>query len=79
MAGSPHAREIGAPEPGRTGAAPVREGLLYAWAGRWRAEVVPLRLELGFVVSGACGDPARVPCRAVLSPRIRLPPGWTSP
>lgn len=31
----------------------VREGMLDEWVERWRAEIVPLRLELGFTIGGA--------------------------
>jgi hypothetical protein len=31
----------------------VREGMLDEWVERWRAEIVPLRLELGFAIGGA--------------------------
>ncbi|MFD5656764.1 hypothetical protein [Streptomyces hirsutus] len=31
----------------------VRDGLLDEWVERWRADIVPLRLELGFEIGGA--------------------------
>ncbi|MGW2043808.1 NIPSNAP family protein [Streptomyces sp. NPDC001858] len=31
----------------------VRDGLLDEWVERWRSEIVPLRLELGFTIGGA--------------------------
>lgn len=31
----------------------VREGMLDEWVERWRTEIVPLRLELGFAIGGA--------------------------
>ncbi|KUP97966.1 NIPSNAP family protein [Thermobifida cellulosilytica] len=34
----------------------VREGLLDEWVRRWREEIVPLRLELGFTIEGAWID-----------------------
>jgi hypothetical protein len=34
----------------------VREGMLDEWVERWRAEIVPLRLELGFTIGGAWVD-----------------------
>lgn len=34
----------------------VREGLLDEWAQRWKAEILPLRLELGFAIGGAWLD-----------------------
>ncbi|GAB3211011.1 NIPSNAP family protein [Marinactinospora thermotolerans] len=34
----------------------VRDGLLDEWVERWRAEVVPLRLEFGFTIDGAWID-----------------------
>lgn len=37
----------------------VREGLLDEWVERWRAEIVPLRLELGFGLGGAWVDRER--------------------
>jgi hypothetical protein len=37
----------------------VREGLLDEWVERWRAEIVPLRLELGFAIGGAWIDRER--------------------
>ncbi|WP_200306430.1 NIPSNAP family protein [Streptomyces adelaidensis] len=37
----------------------VREGMLDEWVERWRAEIVPLRLELGFTVDGAWADRER--------------------
>ncbi|MEU2773305.1 NIPSNAP family protein [Streptomyces sp. NPDC007162] len=35
----------------------VRDGLLDEWAQRWREEIVPLRLKLGFEIGGAWSDP----------------------
>ncbi|MFE4669686.1 NIPSNAP family protein [Streptomyces sp. NPDC056716] len=37
----------------------VREGLLDEWVDRWRSEIVPLRLELGFEIGGAWVDRER--------------------
>ncbi|KPI25795.1 NIPSNAP family containing protein [Actinobacteria bacterium OV320] len=37
----------------------VRDGLLDAWVDRWREEIVPLRLELGFTIGGAWVDRGR--------------------
>ncbi|GAA3736948.1 hypothetical protein HDA32_005504 [Spinactinospora alkalitolerans] len=37
----------------------AKEGLLDAWVERWRAEVVPLRLEFGFTIDGAWVDRER--------------------
>ncbi|MGH3310937.1 MAG: NIPSNAP family protein [Streptomyces sp.] len=37
----------------------VKEGLLDEWVERWRAEIVPLRLELGFTIGGAWVDRER--------------------
>ncbi|MER5485675.1 NIPSNAP family protein [Streptomyces sp. NPDC002812] len=37
----------------------VRDGLLDAWVERWREEIVPLRLELGFEIGGAWVDRSR--------------------
>ncbi|WP_431954165.1 NIPSNAP family protein [Actinacidiphila sp. bgisy167] len=37
----------------------VREGLLDEWADRWREEIVPLRLALGFAIGGAWVDRER--------------------
>jgi hypothetical protein len=37
----------------------VREGLLDEWVERWRSEIVPLRLELGFEINGAWVDRER--------------------
>jgi len=37
----------------------VRDGLLDEWVERWRAEIVPLRLELGFTIGGAWVDHER--------------------
>lgn len=34
----------------------VRDGLLDEWVERWRGEIVPLRLELGFEIGGAWVD-----------------------
>ena len=34
----------------------VRDGLLDEWAQRWREEIVPLRLKLGFTIGGAWVD-----------------------
>lgn len=34
----------------------VRDGLLDEWAERWREEIVPLRLELGFDIGAAWVD-----------------------
>ncbi|MGW1817250.1 NIPSNAP family protein [Streptomyces sp. NPDC002125] len=34
----------------------VREGLLDEWAQRWKAEILPLRLESGFAIGGAWLD-----------------------
>ncbi|MEU2899286.1 NIPSNAP family protein [Streptomyces sp. NPDC001273] len=31
----------------------VRDGMLDEWAERWRQEIVPLRLKLGFTIGGA--------------------------
>lgn len=33
----------------------VRDGLLDEWVERWRSDIVPLRLALGFQISGAWG------------------------
>ncbi|MFD8716558.1 MULTISPECIES: NIPSNAP family protein [Streptomyces] len=35
----------------------VRDGLLDEWVQRWREEIVPLRLKLGFAIGGAWSDP----------------------
>ncbi|MGW6403375.1 NIPSNAP family protein [Streptomyces sp. NPDC055134] len=37
----------------------VKEGLLDEWVARWRDEIVPLRLELGFEIGGAWVDRER--------------------
>ncbi|WP_322986047.1 NIPSNAP family protein [Streptomyces sp. S584] len=37
----------------------VRNGLLDDWVQRWKAEIVPLRLELGFTIGGAWVDRER--------------------
>ncbi|MFE9975745.1 NIPSNAP family protein [Streptomyces hirsutus] len=37
----------------------VRDGLLDEWVERWRADIVPLRLELGFEIGGAWTDRER--------------------
>ncbi|UUU33628.1 NIPSNAP family protein [Streptomyces sp. CA-210063] len=37
----------------------VREGRLDEWVERWRAEIMPLRLKLGFTVDGAWVDRER--------------------
>ncbi|MDX3450857.1 NIPSNAP family protein [Streptomyces sp. ME02-8801-2C] len=37
----------------------VRDGLLDEWVERWREEIVPLRLELGFTIGGAWVDRER--------------------
>ncbi|TDQ55405.1 NIPSNAP family protein [Actinorugispora endophytica] len=37
----------------------VKEGLLDEWVERWRSEIVPLRLEFGFVLDGAWIDRER--------------------
>ncbi|WP_326599591.1 NIPSNAP family protein [Streptomyces sp. NBC_01803] len=37
----------------------VREGMLDAWVERWRSQIVPLRLELGFEIGGAWTDRER--------------------
>ena len=37
----------------------VRDGMLDEWVERWRKEVVPLRLELGFTIDGAWVDRER--------------------
>ncbi|MET7635720.1 NIPSNAP family protein [Streptomyces sp. NPDC005078] len=37
----------------------VRDGMLDEWVERWRAEIVPLRVELGFTIGGAWTDPER--------------------
>ncbi|MGW6457112.1 NIPSNAP family protein [Streptomyces sp. NPDC055078] len=37
----------------------VREGMLDEWVERWRAEIVPLRLEMGFTIGGAWVDRER--------------------
>lgn len=34
----------------------VRDGMLDEWVERWRDEIVPLRLELGFTIGGAWID-----------------------
>ncbi|MFI9581973.1 GntR family transcriptional regulator [Streptomyces sp. NPDC052236] len=34
----------------------VQEGLLDEWVERWRSDIVPLRLELGFTIDGAWVD-----------------------
>lgn len=37
----------------------VREGWLDEWVERWRNQIVPLRLELGFAIGGAWVDRER--------------------
>lgn len=37
----------------------VRDGLLDEWVERWRTDIVPLRLELGFTIGGAWVDRER--------------------
>ncbi|MGW5971224.1 NIPSNAP family protein [Streptomyces sp. NPDC055186] len=37
----------------------VRDGLLDEWVERWRADIVPLRRELGFEIGGAWVDRER--------------------
>ncbi|GGP99627.1 NIPSNAP family protein [Streptomyces roseolilacinus] len=37
----------------------VRDGLLDEWVERWRGDIVPLRLELGFEIGGAWVDRER--------------------
>lgn len=37
----------------------VRDGMLDEWVERWREEIVPLRLELGFTIDGAWVDRER--------------------
>ncbi|MET9036989.1 NIPSNAP family protein [Streptomyces mirabilis] len=37
----------------------VRDGMLDEWVERWRAEIMPLRLELGFTIGGAWVDRER--------------------
>ncbi|WP_329133512.1 NIPSNAP family protein [Streptomyces sp. NBC_01476] len=37
----------------------VREGMLDEWVERWRSQIVPLRLELGFEIGGAWVDRER--------------------
>ncbi|MEV0755839.1 NIPSNAP family protein [Streptosporangium sp. NPDC050280] len=37
----------------------IREGLLEEWAEKWRSQIVPLRLEFGFVIHGAWLDHER--------------------
>lgn len=37
----------------------VRDGLLDEWVERWRQEIVPLRLELGFEIGGSWVDRER--------------------
>ncbi|MFF1416271.1 NIPSNAP family protein [Streptomyces sp. NPDC058280] len=37
----------------------VRDGMLDEWVERWRMEIVPLRLELGFTIGGAWVDRER--------------------
>lgn len=37
----------------------VKDGLLDEWAKRWRDEIVPLRLAMGFKLAGAWTDPVR--------------------
>ncbi|MFC5954892.1 NIPSNAP family protein [Streptomyces pratens] len=37
----------------------VRDGLLDEWVERWRADIVPLRLKLGFEIGGAWTDRER--------------------
>ncbi|MFF3934161.1 NIPSNAP family protein [Streptomyces hirsutus] len=37
----------------------VRDGLLDEWVERWRSDIVPLRLELGFEIGGAWVDRKR--------------------
>ncbi|WNZ09260.1 NIPSNAP family protein [Streptomyces sp. 11x1] len=34
----------------------IQDGLLDEWVQRWRSEIVPLRLELGFTIGGAWVD-----------------------
>ncbi|MFH9133476.1 NIPSNAP family protein [Streptomyces sp. NPDC017524] len=34
----------------------VRDGLLDEWIQRWKADILPLRLELGFTIGGAWVD-----------------------
>ncbi|MFE1782043.1 NIPSNAP family protein [Streptomyces sp. NPDC059506] len=37
----------------------VRDGLLDEWVERWRSDIVPLRLDLGFEIGGAWVDRER--------------------
>ncbi|MBN3931680.1 NIPSNAP family protein [Streptomyces verrucosisporus] len=37
----------------------VRDGMLDEWVERWREEIVPLRLALGFTIDGAWTDRER--------------------
>lgn len=37
----------------------VRDGLLDEWVERWRSDIVPLRLQLGFEIGGAWVDRER--------------------
>ncbi|MGA5702341.1 NIPSNAP family protein [Peterkaempfera bronchialis] len=37
----------------------VRDGLLDEWVERWRAQILPLRLELGFEIGGVWVDRER--------------------
>ncbi|MFP8884140.1 NIPSNAP family protein [Streptomyces mangrovi] len=37
----------------------VRDGMLDEWVERWREEIVPLRLALGFTIDGAWVDRER--------------------
>ncbi|WP_165989596.1 NIPSNAP family protein [Streptomyces sp. YIM 98790] len=37
----------------------VKEGMLDEWARRWREEIVPLRLAMGFTIGGAWLDRER--------------------
>ncbi|MTE21501.1 NIPSNAP family containing protein [Streptomyces sp. TRM43335] len=37
----------------------VRDGMLDEWVERWRREIVPLRLKLGFTIDGAWVDRER--------------------
>lgn len=34
----------------------VRDGLLDKWIQRWKADILPLRIELGFTIGGAWVD-----------------------